>query len=125
MESSLQTLASLLHERNALDARIAQLIGRPASPGHVGEFIAAAVFDIDLFESATQKAADGVFRRGALQGRTVNIKIYGKQEGILDIRPDALPDFYLVLTGPRSPLNKCQLVEVSNPRVSGGVVTSR
>ncbi|MDP2958095.1 MAG: hypothetical protein Q8N53_16835, partial [Longimicrobiales bacterium] len=92
MESSLQTLASLLHERNALDARIAQLIGRPASPGHIGEFIAAAVFDIDLFESATHKAADGVFRRGALQGRTVNIKIYGKQEGILDIRPDALPD---------------------------------
>jgi len=31
-----------------------------------------------------------------LQEKTVNIKWYGKHEGILDIDPQALPDFYLV-----------------------------
>jgi len=102
MQASIRTLADLLNERNLLDERIAQLIGRPASPGHIGEYIAAAVFRIDLFPSATHKAADGVFQEGPLQGKSVNVKLYGKQEGILDIRPDALPDFYLVLTGPRS-----------------------
>jgi len=102
MQASLRTMADLLNERNLLDERIAQLIGRPASPGHIGEFIAAAVFRIDLFMSATHKAADGVFREGPLQGKSVNVKLYGKQEGVLDIRPDALPDFYLVLSGPRS-----------------------
>jgi len=102
MQASLRTLADLLSERNVLDGRIAELIGRPASPGHIGEYIAAAIFRIDLFPSATQKAADGIFREGPLQGKNVNVKLYGKQEGILDIRPDALPDFYLVLSGPRS-----------------------
>jgi hypothetical protein len=37
-----------------------------------------------------------------LAGKTVSIKWYAKQEGILDIRPDALPDYYLVLAGPET-----------------------
>lgn len=102
MEAKLRELASLLAQRNRLDEAIARLVGRPASPGHIGEFIAAAIFGIQLFESATNKGSDGVFTTGPLQGRTVNVKLYGKREGTLDIRVDAIPDYYLVLTGPKS-----------------------
>ena len=48
---AVQQLAKLLAERNAVDARIAALIGRPALAGHVGEFLAAQVFYIELAES--------------------------------------------------------------------------
>ena len=102
MEGQLPQLVSLLAQRNRIDDAIAALIGRPATPGHLGEFIAAAVFDIALYSSASHKAADGTFRAGPLRGKTVNIKLYGKQEGIIDVRGDAVPDFYLVLTGPKS-----------------------
>jgi len=37
-----------------------------------------------------------------LRGKTVNIKLYGKQEGILDIAANELADYYLVLTGPKT-----------------------
>ena len=36
-----------------------------------------------------------------MAARTVNVKWYGKGEGLLDIAAEALPDFYLVMTGPR------------------------
>lgn len=83
----LERLASLLGQRNAVDADIASVIGRPAVVGHIGEFIAAEVFDIDLERSATRPGYDGVFRSGPLAGATVNIKFYGKREGLLDIPP--------------------------------------
>jgi len=102
MNNELVELAQLICTRNEIDQQISRRIGRPANIGHIGEFIAAAIFDIELYASATTKAADGVFRRGQLQGKSVNVKFYGKQEGLLDIRQDALPDFYLVLTGPKS-----------------------
>ena len=35
-------------------------------------------------------------------GRSVNIKCYTKQAGFVDISQGDLPDFYLVLAGPRS-----------------------
>ena len=38
--SHLKQLASLLARRNAIDEKIAALIGRPAISGHVGEWIA-------------------------------------------------------------------------------------
>lgn len=97
----LQKLADLLHERNRLDAEIARLVGRPASRGHIGEFIASRFFGIDLEKSAANKAWDGRFKGGSLAGKTVNVKWYAAQEGILDIRLDAVPDYYLVLTGPK------------------------
>ena len=98
----LQHLASLLSQKNAIDEQIAAAIGRTAHPGHIGEFVAAAIFDIDLAESATQKAIDGHFTRGQLAGKSVNIKKYSLNQGILDIAPEA-PGYYLVLTGPRIP----------------------
>ena len=69
--------------------------------GHLGEWIAAQVFDIELERSAY---IGGQFRTGPLQGQTVNMKWYLKQEGLLDISESQALDYYLVLTGPRSAL---------------------
>ena len=96
----LQQLASLIQQKNALENEIAAIVQRPGQIGHVGEFIAAQIFDIELMESAAHKAIDGHFRSGPLARKSVNIKWYGKQEGFLDINIGALPDFFLVMTGP-------------------------
>ena len=96
-------LASLIRQRNLVDGEIATTIDRPAHPGHIGEFVAATIFDIKLYESATHKGVDGHFTRGPLVGKSVNIKKYSTDQGLLDVRPDALPDFFLVLTGARTP----------------------
>ena len=98
----LTQLASLIGKRNTLDEEIARIIGRPALRGHIGEFIASLVFDIQLNPSAAAKASDGRFSSGPLTGRSVNVKFYGQQDGLMAIRSDAVPDFYLVLTGPRA-----------------------
>jgi hypothetical protein len=100
--NNLLNLAELIKKRNSLEEDITALIGRPADLGHIGEFIASKVFRITLHESATHKGSDGYFSDGALEGRTVNIKWYARREGLLDINPDALPDYYLVLTGPKA-----------------------
>jgi hypothetical protein len=49
---SLARAAALLRERNAIDAELAGLTGRPMTSGHLGEWIAAQVFDIALEEAA-------------------------------------------------------------------------
>ncbi len=95
-------LAELIKVRNSIGNDIAALIGRPAQIGHVGEYIASAIFNISLEESATHKGSDGYFIDEPLVGKSVNIKWYGKQEGILDINPNGIPDYFLVLTGPKS-----------------------
>ncbi len=64
--------------------------------------MASRIFGIRLPESAVTKGIDGRFTGGPLAGRSVNIKKYGIHQGLLDIRPDAVPDYYLVLAGPRS-----------------------
>ena len=99
----LTRLAQLIQTRNQVARDIASLIGRPAIIGHVGEYIAARVFRIALEESAAQKGIDGRFTDGPLQGRTVNIKWYGQREGLLNITPASLPDYYLAMAGPKAP----------------------
>ena len=101
VKDDLGHLALLIQQRNTLDDQIARLIGRPAQLGHIGEYIASKVFNITLTPIATTKGIDGHFADGPLTGRTVNIKFYPKMEGLLDMRLDGVPDFYLVLTGPR------------------------
>ena len=98
----LTRVAQLIQTRNQVAKDIASLIGRPAIIGHVGEYIAAKIFYIALEVSATQKSIDGRFVDGLLQGRSVNIKWYAKREGLLDITPASLPDYYLVLAGPKA-----------------------
>lgn len=100
--TNLTDLAVLLKRRNDIDNQIAVLIERPASIGHIGEFIASRVFGILLEESAITKGHDGRFSDGPLAGKTVNVKFYGKLEFILDVNSDGIPDYYLVLTGPRA-----------------------
>ncbi len=102
-ESQLGRMASLLRERNRIDRTIASVIGRPMTSGHLGEWIAAHIFDIELEASASAAAIDGRFRSGPLAGRTVNAKWYLKREGLLDMSPSADLDHYLVLAGPRAP----------------------
>ena len=58
--SDLESLAALLRQWNAIGDQIARLIGRPASFGHIGEFVAATIFDIQLLESASQKGGLGL-----------------------------------------------------------------
>ena len=94
-------MAALLAERNEVEERLARLLGRPASAGAVGEWIAARVFDIRLEDAGNHRGFDGRFTNGPLAGRSVNIKLYGRRD-VLDITPEALPDYYLALTGPKS-----------------------
>jgi hypothetical protein len=42
----LERVAALITERNAVDAEIGAITGRPVVAGHLGEWIAAQVFDI-------------------------------------------------------------------------------
>jgi hypothetical protein len=100
VDNDVTRIAGLLRQRDAIDAEIATVIGRPMTSGHLGEWIASMVFDIDLEPSATAKAIDGRFRSGQLAGRTVNIKWYLKREGLLDMTSSPALDFYLVLAGP-------------------------
>ncbi len=102
MQESLTRIASLLKERNVIDDAIAAIIGRPMTSGHLGEWIAAQVFGIVLEDTAVTAAIDGRFGSGPLHDRTVNVKWYLKQEGVLDINTSPALDYYLVMTGPRS-----------------------
>lgn len=94
-------LAGLIRVRNELEGLIAELIGRPATTGNIGEWVASRIFDIELHPTGVHAGSDGVFRSGALAGRSVNVKTYSKYEGMLDIG-DHPADYYLVLVGPRS-----------------------
>ena len=100
--AELRTLAGLIRERNVNEVGITGIIGRPALPGHVGEYVASRIFDIALHGAATHPGSDGRFRSGRVAGKSVNIKMYARRENILDIKPHAPPDYYLVLTGPKA-----------------------
>ena len=96
---NLEELAKLLSKRNSIDEEIGAIIGRPALTGHVGEYIASQVFNIELSDSASEKSIDGYFRSGNLVGRSVNIKYYTVKGSILDITPErAQADWYFVST---------------------------
>jgi hypothetical protein len=99
--AQLESLAQLLRERNVIDSHIGDLLGRPMTSGHAGEWIAARVFDIQLEASASAAAIDGKFRSGPLAGRTTNVKWYLKREGLLDMTTAPQLEYYLVLAGPK------------------------
>lgn len=95
----LKALSVLINQKNEVENSISKIINRPAIIGHAGEYIASRIFNINLMESASHKGIDGYFSDGSLQGKSVNIKWYTKQSGLLDINPDCLPDYFLVMTG--------------------------
>ena len=99
----MRELAELIKRYNEIGKSISKEIGRPAIIGHVGEYIAYKVFEIELEQSGSKKAIDGHFHSGPLKGKSVNIKWYAKQERHIDIAPPPdRPDFYLVLAGPQN-----------------------
>ncbi|WP_454778181.1 hypothetical protein [Georgenia muralis] len=101
--AQVEQVAMMLRERNALEAELAEVVGRPPLTGHLGEWIASQVFDIELERSASNRGWDGRFRSPAtLAGKTVDVKFYLKREGLLDMVERNGPDYYLVLAGPRS-----------------------
>jgi hypothetical protein len=100
VNNDLSRIAGLLRDRNVIDREIAGIIGRPMAAGHLGEWIASQVFNIELELSAIAEGIDGVFRSGSLEGSTVNVKWYLKREGLLDTSESARLDYYLVMTGP-------------------------
>lgn len=100
-EAGLKSIAMLLRQRNEIDARITEIVGRPVAHGHLSDWIAAQIFDIEL-EPAANRAVDGRFRSGPLAGCTVNVMHYTRNEGLLDMTESDELDYYLVMTGPRS-----------------------
>lgn len=96
----LKQLAELVACRNALEQEIITITGRPAVLGNLGEYIATRIFAVNLLKNALHQAIDGFFAEGPLAPCSVNIKWYAMREGVLDITPGFLPDFYLVFTGP-------------------------
>jgi len=96
----LKSIALLLRYRNDIDARIADIVGRPVAAGHLSDWIAATILDIELAPSA-DRAVDGHFRSGPLAGRTVNVKHYTRNQGLLDVNDSDELDYFLVMTGPR------------------------
>jgi hypothetical protein len=104
-DAELAELAALIRERNALDARLGLLLDRPVNTGHIGEWVAARIFDIELETAANTAGYDGHFTAGPLAGRSVNVKAYGKREGMLDINPNAPLDDYLVFAGAKAALS--------------------
>ena len=99
----LTELAEAVRAKNVADRPIASLIGKPALPGHFGEFVAARIFDIELNKGAAFPGFDGRFRCGKLEGKSVNIKFYTKHDRLLDMTEEGKPgpDYYLVMTGPK------------------------
>jgi hypothetical protein len=100
--AKLATLALLLKERNLLDLQIGDVLGRPMTSGHAGEWIASRIFDVQLEASASAAAIDGHFRSGQLAGKSTNVKWYLKRDGLLDMTTSPALDFYLILAGPRA-----------------------
>lgn len=97
--NDLVELSELLKKLNALSSHIGSIINRPAQVGHIGEFIAAKIFNITLQTSASTKSIDGYFNSGPLVHKSVNIKWYLKNDGLMNLSPYSPPDFYLVMTG--------------------------
>jgi hypothetical protein len=104
----LEALAKLIRTKNEVDAQIAAIVGRPAQIQPVGEYVAAAVFDIELEPAAAHAGSDGRFTRGALAGKSVNVTWHGKNDGLLNLDPGRPADYYLVLTGPRTAATSSQ-----------------
>ena len=101
-QGNLEELARAVHKWNQAGTEIAQIIGRPALDGHLAEYVAAEIFGIILERTANRKGVDGRFLNGPLAGKKVDIKWQGKMEGLLNISPHLLTDFYLVMSGARA-----------------------
>jgi hypothetical protein len=98
-------LSVAIRDLNSALEKVAKIIDRPANIGHAGEFIASTIFDVDLNESASAKDHDGRFGANSpllVRGKTVNVKWYSKDDGLIALKDPPSVDYYLVLAGPKS-----------------------
>ena len=113
----LRPVASLIKLRNRVDREIAATIGRPAHPGHMGRFVAAAIFDIRLYKSATHRGLAGPVHQPATRWHI------GEHQEVTQLtrgvgRPAGrTPDFFLVLTGARAAPASSRRISPGSPRV--------
>ena len=78
--NNLPQLASLLKSRDAIDYKIATIIGHPTQVQSVGEYIASVIFGIALTRKiVVHKNSDGHFVRGPLAGQPRGFCVYGEQ----------------------------------------------
>jgi len=95
-------LADLIETRNQEDELISCLIGRPPLRRDLALFLASCIFDIKLELPPSCNQFDGRFRSGPLAEKTVIVQWRPEHDGSIDIKPDYVPDAYLVFVGPRS-----------------------
>jgi hypothetical protein len=98
--SDLPWLANLIKSRNTIDSKVATFIGRTAQAGNVGEYIASIIFKIKIDDAGRNRGYDGRFTLGPLAGHSVDVQWRTKHDGQINIKQDAYPDYYLILSGP-------------------------
>ena len=97
--NNLPQLASLLKSRDTIDSKIAHITGHSTQVQSVGEYIASVIFGIAMEISAEHKERDGRFTHGPLMGHTVDVQWRTRHDGILHVKTDPPPDYYLVFVG--------------------------
>jgi hypothetical protein len=60
---AVRAVARLVRERNEIDGEIARVMNRPALAGHLGEWLASQLFDIDLEPPARPRRSPGGSRQ--------------------------------------------------------------
>ncbi len=98
--SDLNQLSSLIKSRNTIDGKLASIIKKSAQIGNMGEYIASIIFEIALDSTGKARGYDGRFTRGSLAGQSVDVQWRVRRDGQINIKIDAIPDYYLVFTGP-------------------------
>ena len=101
-DKDLKWLAELVGEWHQHKPDIREIIGKRATLGNIGDFIGARIFDIALFDDADSNPIDGYFKSGPRIGKSVNIRMYSRNDYRLDVDPTTSPDHYLVFTGPET-----------------------
>ncbi len=99
--SNLPRLADLLRARNTVESNVANLLERPMTLGAVGDYIAAEIFGITLVQSTSHTEFAGIFSDPELAGKTVDIQWYPRREGNIHVHTEPVPDYYLILAGPK------------------------
>ena len=98
----LEQLADLLRVFNSINHALSGLLGRSANLGNISEIIASEILHIQLEQRANHPIFDGTFSTGPFQGKTVNVKWRNDGSKTVNItNVDALPDYFLALTGPK------------------------
>ena len=92
--------ASLVKSRNTIDNKIATIIGHSTQASNVADYIASIIFRVTREEIGKERGYTGRFTNGPLSGHTVDVQWRLKDDRQLSVRPDFIPDYYLVFTGP-------------------------